>query len=164
MVLENKQKMIQTNQLQLPLNLSLSFTTHCWRPPKPKLFWRFCKFLGPTKQPKKHNLYGPKLKFYFQGIRPFRKATTWKFTAENFPHFGAYWCVLRFRGSNSNFTLGQVFFWGVSHTQMLLRVFCPFWGPHRAFLVSGAQNHILLRGNFSFWEVSQTKILLRVFA
>jgi hypothetical protein len=117
--------------------------------------------LGLTKQPKKHYIYGPELKFYFQGISPFRKAETSNFTTENFAHFGAYWCFLRLRGSNSNFTLGQ-FFFGVSPTlKCYSGAFADFGGPQRAFWGSRAKNHKLLWGHFSFWGVSQTQILLR---
>jgi hypothetical protein len=87
-----------------------------------------------------HNIYEPKIKFYTGKIFPFGKAPKLKFYCGALARFGG---LLGFMGSKLNFTLWTFSFLGVSLTQILLRGFCPFWGPTGAFWCSGTQNQIL---------------------
>jgi hypothetical protein len=149
------------------LKWSLSFTTHCWQRSS-KLLESVRKglFRIRSQNPLKTLVFVQKVRWnsnFTMGDLSFWGVHKLKFYSGGLlPILGAHSGLLWFRASKSNFTLGVFFFSGVSQTQILLRGFCPFWGPTGAFWGSEAQNQTLFRELLPIVRVPNSNLTLGI--
>jgi hypothetical protein len=130
MVPENKQKIEDTNKLTtLAFKMFPILHNTLLATPKLKFYYgAFANFCGPTN-PANTIFMGPHSNFTLEEFVLLRSLPNSNFIPGALPILGAHWDLLGFKGTKLNLTLGHLSVWGGSQTQILLRGFCPFWGP-----------------------------------